>query len=251
MTRKPSGVLAALALALVALPAAAAELTVSVAASMTNAFTELGKAYEAAHPDTKLVFNYAASGPLLAQIVQGAPVDLFVSADAETMDKAEAGGHIDKATRVNIAGNTLVLIVPATATQAPVTLAGLAAPAVQRIALGNPASVPNGRYAKAALEAAGLWDALQAKYVYAENVRQSLSYVTRAEVEAGFVFSTDAALETGKVRVAFPVPVAKPIVYPMAIVTGSQEKVAAAAFIHYVQSPDGQAVFARYGFTRP
>ena len=97
MTRKPSGVLAALALALVALPAAAAELTVSVAASMTNAFTELGKAYEAAHPDTKLVFNYAASGPLLAQIVQGAPFHVFMSADEAFVFKlAEAGKTVDR-----------------------------------------------------------------------------------------------------------------------------------------------------------
>ena len=250
MRRIPPKAAAALLLA-VTLPATAAELTVSVAASMTNAFTELGKAYEAAHPDTKLVFNFAASGPLLAQIVQGAPVDLFVSADAETMDKAEAGGHIDPGSRTSIAGNALVLIVPLESRQAPKSLADLGSPAVQRIALGNPASVPNGRYAKAALEAAGLWETLQPKYVYAENVRQSLSYVTRAEVEAGFVFATDAALEAGKVRVAFPVPVAKPILYPMAIVAGSKEKDAAAAFLRYVQSPDGQAVFARYGFTKP
>lgn len=250
MRRIPLKVVGALLL-VATLPATAAELTVSVAASMTQAFTELGKAWEAAHPDTKLVFNFAASGPLLAQIVQGAPVDLFVSADAETMDKAAAGGHIDPASRVSIAGNALVLIVPVESTQAPQTLADLASPAVQRIALGNPASVPNGRYAKAALEAAGLWETLQPKYVYAENVRQSLSYVTRAEVEAGFVFATDAALEAGKVRVALPVPVAKPIVYPMAIVAGSHEKAAAAAFIGFVQSPDGQRVFARYGFTKP
>lgn len=250
MRRIPPKAVAALLLA-ATLPATAAELIVSVAASMTNAFTELGKAYEAAHPDTKLVFNFAASGPLLAQIVQGAPVDLFVSADAETMDKAEAGGHIDKTSRTDIAGNALVLIVPATTKDAPEQLADLSAATVQRIALGNPNSVPNGRYAKAALEAAGLWEALQPKYVFAENVRQSLSYVTRAEVEAGFVFATDAALEAGKVRVAFPVPVAKPIVYPMAIVAGSHDRDAAAAFLRYVQSPDGQAVFARYGFTKP
>ncbi|MBV8618569.1 MAG: molybdate ABC transporter substrate-binding protein, partial [Curvibacter sp.] len=129
--------------------AAAGTLVVSAAASLTNAFAEIGQAFEKAHPGSHITFNFAASGPLLAQIQQGAPVDVFASADQETMDRADKGGLLAAGSRQNFAGNELVLIVPTASRLAPPTqLRDLTQPGWQRIAIGNPATVPVGRYTR-------------------------------------------------------------------------------------------------------
>lgn len=147
---------AALALALMATGLAqAAEITVSAAASLTNAFRELAPAFEAAHPGTKLQFNFAASDALLAQIAKGAPVDVFASADQETMDKAQQQKLLVEGTRRNFVSNALVVITPAEGGVALKTLSDLQQSAVKRVAVGRPEGVPAGRYAKAALEQAG------------------------------------------------------------------------------------------------
>jgi len=240
-------------------PAVSAEtLTVSAAASLTNAFKEIGKGFEAANPGNTVEFNFAASGALLQQIVQGAPVDVFAAADQETMDKAAAGNHIKKDTRINFVGNGLVVIVPKDSKLQITDLKDLTNAGIKHVAIGNPSTTPNGRYARAAMQAAGVWEAVEPKLVLAENVRQSLSYVGRGEVELGFVFTTDAKQDEDKVNVALTVPtVAKdeksgqwnpsPIVYPIAEVTASKSKLSS-AFIAYVRSPDGQKVLERYGF---
>lgn len=237
--------------AIAASTAHAADLTVSAAASLTNAFKELAPAFEAQNPGTKLLLNFAASDALLAQIAKGAPVDVFASADQETMDRAQAQQLLAAGSRRDFAGNSLVLIAPSDGTLALGALGDLRQPGVKRIALGQPGGVPAGRYAKGALEAAKLWTELEPKAVYAQNVRQALDYVARGEAEAGFVYGTDAAVMKDKVKVALTVPTETPIRYPVALIAGGPNPGAARAFVDYLLSPAGQAVLARYGFQKP
>ena len=242
-------------LALLCSTAHAADLTVSAASSLTNAFRDLGPAFAASHPGTTVVFNFGASDALLAQIAKGASADVFASADPHAMDRAEAQRLLAPGSRRNFVGNALVMITPADSSFAIKTLADVRRPEVKRVAIGNPASVPAGRYTKAALLAAGLWAAVEPKAVYAQNVRQALDYVARGEVEAGFVYATDAAIVRGKdedkVRVAASVPTDTPITYPIAALAGSPNPDAARKFLDFVLTPAAQAVLARHGFSRP
>jgi molybdate transport system substrate-binding protein len=232
-------------------PARAADLVVSAASSLTDAFEHVARAYEAKHPGTNVVLNFAASDVLLQQIANGAPADVFASADQNAMDKAAAQGAIDKASRKNFAANELVLIVPVNSTLTLSSLKDLNQAAVKRIACGDPDSVPVGRYARGALEAAGLWPSVSARAVLAQNVRQSLDYVARDEVEAGFVFATDAAIATDKVRIALRVPTTTPISYPIAVVAASKQPAEAQAFEAFVLSPEGQQLLSTSGFLKP
>jgi molybdate transport system substrate-binding protein len=229
----------------------AAELTVSAAASLTNAFRDIGRAYEAQYPGSKLLFNFAASGALLQQIAKGAPVDVFASADQETMDQARRQQLVQGDTRHDFARNRLVVVVPGDSDGVPSSLQDLLAPQVARIAIGVPASVPVGRYTRRVLEKARLWNRIEPRTLGAASVRQALDYVARGEVDAGFVYSTDAALMPDKVRVAFTVPTEKPVLYPIATVAGSAHAADAARFVSFVLSPAAQAILASYGFARP
>ncbi|MET0517273.1 MAG: molybdate ABC transporter substrate-binding protein [Burkholderiaceae bacterium] len=243
---------AGLLIALSAPHASAAELTVSAAASLSNALRELAPLFEAQYPGTRLQLNFAASGALLQQIAKGAPVDVFASADQETMDQAQAQSLVKPADRRNFVSNSLVVIVPAKPGAAtPKALAELGQPAYGRIAIGLPASVPVGRYTKSVLEKAGLWTAIEPKMIGAQNVRQALDYVARAEVDAGFVYATDAALMPGQVRVALTVPTDKPILYPIAALAASTQPELARQFGAFVLSAPAQAVLAKYGFGKP
>ncbi len=235
----------------VAMPAVAGEVLVSAAASLTNAFKELAAQYEAAHPDAKVLTTFGASDVVLRQITEGAPADVFASADQKAMDKAEAAKAVDPATRVNFVRTEIVLVVPADNPRGIASLADLKKAGVTRIALGNPASVPVGRYTRAALEKAGAWDTVEAHEILGENVRQVLSYVERGEVDAGFVFATDAAIMKDKVKVVQVVETPTPVVYPIALVQRDGRAPEAADFLKFVMSSDGQAVLARYGFARP
>lgn len=243
--------MAACVLTGVAMPAVAGEVLVSAAASLTNAFKELAAQYEAAHPDAKVLTTFGASDVVLRQITEGAPADVFASADQKAMDKAEAAEAVDPATRVNFVRNEVVLVVPADNPRGIASLADLKKAGVTRIALGNPASVPVGRYTQAALEKAGAWDTVKAHEILGENVRQVLSYVERGEVDAGFVFATDAAIRKDKVKVVQVVETPTPVVYPIALVQRDGRAPEAADFLQFVMSSDGQAVLARYGFARP
>ncbi|WP_431101049.1 molybdate ABC transporter substrate-binding protein [Roseateles noduli] len=243
---------AVLSLALMAAGLAhAADVTVSAAASLTNAFKELAPAFEAAHPGTKVQFNFAASDALLAQITKGAPVDVFASADQETMDKAQQQKLLVDGTRRNFVTNALVVVTPAENGVALKTLADLQQPGVKRIAIGKPEGVPAGRYAKGALEKAKLWRTVEPKAVYAQNVRQALDYVSRGETEAGFVYATDALVLKDKVRILFSVPTETPISYPIAITNGGMNAQGGRQFLDFVASAAGQAVLARHGFQKP
>lgn len=238
-------------LALLPALGAAQTLTVSAAASLTDAFKALAPKFQAARPGVTLRFNFAASGVLVQQIIQGAPADVLVSADVETLERGLKEGVLDPATRRDVAGNTVVMVVPADAVRPPASLADLAGPSVRRVALGKPASVPVGRYAQQGLQAAGLWEAVSAKAVYADNVRQALDYVSRGEVDAAFVYRTDAALLPGRVRVVQTLSGHAPVRYPAAVVRDSRQPALAIAFLDFLRTPDALAVLATHGFTPP
>jgi molybdate transport system substrate-binding protein len=229
--------------------AAAAELTVSAASSLSNAFTEIAHAFEAKHPGDKVTLNLAASDVLLRQIEQGAPADVFASADETTMDRGVERKLVDAASRRDFARNTLVVIV-AHGAKAPSALSQLARQNnYEHIAIGNPDSVPAGSYAKQALIDAGLWDALQGQIVPTQNVRQALDYVARGDAQAGFVYATDAAIQKEKVSVALTVPTSSPVRYPIAIVANSAHAALARSFVEFVASAEGQALLRQYGFS--
>ena len=227
----------------------AADLTVSAATSLTQAFQEIGTQFEAQNPGTKIKFNFGASGALLQQIVNGAPVDVFASADTDTMGKAVAKAVVNAADSKVFTTNRLVLITPLQTDLGLKQLLDLKKVQVKRIAMGVPASVPAGHYAQAALEKAGLWVEVKDKIISTQNVRQALDYVSRGEVDAGFVYASDAQLMAGKVQLAFQVTTVTPIQYPIARVNTSAQTDTANQFIAFVQSSKGQAVLKKYGFS--
>ena len=238
-------------LALLCVAANAADLTVSAAASLSNAFRELGPAFEAHYPGTTVVFNFAASDALLAQIVRGAPADIFASADQDAMDRADAQKVLTAGSRRNFVSNALVMIVPGDSPLRLKAPADLLKPEVKRVAIGNPASVPAGRYAKGALEAAQLWATIEPKAVLAQSVRQALDYVARGEVEAGFVYATDAAVMKTQVKVVATISTRTPITYPVAAVNPSPNPIVARQWLAFLLTPAAQTVLARHGFGKP
>ncbi len=223
------------------------ELIVSAAASLTNALTEIGKAFEETE-SINIVFNFASSGELLKQMEQGAPVDVFASANLKFMDDAATKKLIDPATRQNFTQNSLVLAVPANTNISINAIGDLAAADVQRIAIGDPASVPAGQYAKESLEGYGVWKNVVDRLVYGNTVRQVLDYLRRGEVDAGIVFSTDAALEKETVNVVMELELKTPVLYPIAVTTLTEHKEAAARFVEFVISEKGQEILGKFGF---
>lgn len=231
--------------------ACAAEITISAAASLTNAFREIAQAYEQQHAGDKVLLNFAASDALVQQISKGSPVDVFASADQDAMDKADSLKLLQAGTRKNFASNSVVLVVPAASTLGLKSLPDLQQAAVARVTLGNPASVPIGRYARQALEHARLWAALEPKAIFATSVRQSLDYVARGEVDAGFVYATDAMVQKEKVRVVTTVPTETPVSYPVAVIAAGPQAANGRKFVDFLMAPAAQAILARYGFGRP
>ncbi|CAM3670649.1 molybdate ABC transporter substrate-binding protein [Roseateles saccharophilus] len=229
--------------------AIAQSLTVSAAASLTEAFKEIGARFDAARGGSTR-FNFAASGVLITQIAQGAPVDVFVSADQESVDRGVKAGLLDPATRRDFASNSLVLIVPAQDALAITALGELNRADVRRIAVGKPATVPVGRYTRQALETVGLWTSVEPRIVYANSVRQVLDYVARGEADAGFVYRTDAELARDKVRQVVVVAGHAPVTYPAAVVQDSRQQAAARAFVDFLAGPEAQAILARHGFDK-
>lgn len=233
-------------------PAAAesVELVVSAAASLSDSLQQLQKGYEASHPGVKLRFNFGASGMLQRQIEQGAPADLFIPAAAVNVQALVDQGLIDPAQQTTLLSNELVLVVPKTGGPPIHELTELAKPDVKRIAVGEPDSVPAGGYAKEALKSANLWDALQAKLVFAKDVRQVLAYVESGNADAGFVYKTDA-LTSNKVTVAHRVnsKLYKPITIPVAVLKSTKRSKEAQELYDYMQSKEAADIFTGYGFT--
>lgn len=241
----------AVALSLMSAPVFAADLVVSAAASLTNAFKEIGENFEKQNQGTKVLNSFAASDVLLQQIVNGAPVDVFASADQKAMDKAVEAGAVDANTRKNFVQNGVVLIVPSDNPKSIKAVADLNNEQVTRVAYGNPETVPVGRYTKGALEKSGNWDAVENRKVLGQNVRQVLDYVARGEVDAGFVFATDAAVMKDKVVVVETLETTVPVTYPIALVERKDRNELAQAYQDYILSEEGQAILAKYGFSKP
>ena len=229
-------------------PSVAADITVAAAASLTDAFKVIAADFEKQNPQTKVKLTFASSGTLLQQLRNGAPIDVLATADQQTMNDAQAQSLIIKASRKDFAANQLVLVTPANSRLVINALAGLNQAGVKRIAMGNPAHVPAGRYAQAALEQSKQWQGLQAKLIKAQNVRQALDYVARGETEVGFVFATDALAEKDKIKVAMTVPTPMPIHYPIAVSKTSKYSQEAQQFLNHVNSPAGKQVLRRHGF---
>ena len=229
----------------------AAEVTVSAAASLTNAFKEIAENFEAAYPEHQVLLNFAGSGALLQQIAKGAPVDVFASADQVTMDKAKEQGLLADGSRQDFVQNTVVVITPANSQLELNELTDLQQDALQRLAVSNPESVPVGRYSKQALVTHNLWDALTDKIINTQNVRQSLDYVARDEVDAGFVYATDAAVMADKVKVQFTVPLETVVSYPIAVTKEGSRNELSQQFIDYTFNDESQAVLSKYGFSQP
>ncbi len=225
-----------------------ADLTVSAAASLTQAFQEIGFQFETQNPGTKVKFNFGASGALMQQIVNGAPVDVFASADTDTMDKAVAKGVVAAADVKVFTTNKLVVIVPLQSKITLQQLADLKKPDIKRIAMGTPASVPAGHYAQGSLEKAGIWNEVKDKVINTTNVRQALDYVSRDEVDAGFVYASDALLMTDKVKVSMQALTVNPIQYPIAKVISTTQNDMANKFTIFIQSSISQSILKKYGF---
>lgn len=233
--------------------AAAQPITVSAAISTKDAVSELGRVFASSHPGVTLLYNWGSSGSLQKQIEAGAPIDVFISAAARQMDALEEGKLIVPGTRKVIARSLLAVIKPGDSRVDIVKPGDLLEARVGRIVVGNPRTAPAGQYAEESLRALGLWDRLQPKLVFAEDVRQALEYVARGEVDAGFVYTTDAATRGRAVKEAFrpAEDTYRPVVYPVAVVTGARQPALAAAFIDLLVSREGQAVLSRYGFQPP
>ena len=221
---------------------------VFAAASLTDALKEIAASWEIAGGES-VVFNFAASSLLARQIREGAPADLFLSADEAQMDGLERAGLVVPGTRRSVLSNTLVVVVPADSTLRIASARDLAGKGVERIALAEPTSVPVGVYSKKFFERVGIWDALAPKVVPTENARATLAAVESGNVDAGIVYRTDAAISK-HVRIAFEIPAAMgpAISYPFALVKGAPRETEARRFLAYIGSPAARAVFVRYGF---
>jgi molybdate transport system substrate-binding protein len=235
-------------LALLALPLRAADLNVFAAASLSDALKELAPAYEARSGD-KLRFNLGASSLLARQIKEGAPADVFFSADEAKMNDLAKAGLIAVETRRSLLSNTLVIVVHIEKGAAVNSPADLASDAVRRLALAEPLTVPAGIYAREYLQRAGLWDQVRGKVVPLENVRACLSMVESGNVDAGIVYRTDALISK-KVRIAYEVAFADgpKIAYPLAVTRETKQPEAARRLAAFLASAEARAVFAKYGF---
>jgi molybdate transport system substrate-binding protein len=232
--------------------AAAETISVSAAISLKDALGEIAADYQA-RTGERVRFSFGSSGQLAAQVTQGAPVDVFVSAAEREVTDLVAANLAAGATRVVVAGNALVLVVPTDAKDPPAALCQLADRKVRRIAIGEPRTVPAGEYAAQVLKSLKLDDAVRGRLVYGSNVRQVLDYVARGEVDAGLVYHTDAAVAGDEVRVVATVDPAThaPIVYPAVVVSASKKKDAANRFLEYLGSAEAQATLAARGFAPP
>jgi len=226
----------------------AAEVTVFAAASLTDALNQLTKSYEKESGD-KLVFNFGASSLLARQIQEGAPADVFFSADEARMDALEKQDLLLPGTRKSRLSNTLVIVVAGDSPLKITSPEDLASPLVKRLALADPKAVPAGVYSKEFLEKRKLWGAVEPKVVPTENVRAALAAVESRNVDAGMVYKTDAALSR-KVGVACEISASEgpAISYPVAVLKGASNVARAKKFVEYLNSPDAAQVFQRYGF---
>ncbi len=227
----------------------AAEITVFAAVSLTDSLKQIAAVYGKESGD-KIVFNLGASSTLARQIEEGAPADIFFSADEAKMDGLVKKNLIDVSTRKNRLGNSLVVVVAIDSVLQIGSAGDLTNNSVQKIALADPKAVPAGIYAKAWLKKEQVWPTIESKIVPTENVRAALAAVESGNVEAGVVYKTDAGISK-KVKIAYEVPVADtpPIIYPMALLKESPQPDAAKKFLNYLDSREAGDIFKKFGFS--
>ncbi|MGB9244904.1 MAG: molybdate ABC transporter substrate-binding protein [Candidatus Acidiferrales bacterium] len=228
-------------------PAPPDEITVSAAISLKDALDEISHLYTSEHVGAEVHFNLGGSGTLQRQIEQGAPVDIFISASPKEMDSLQSQGLLLNDTRKDLVRNSVVLIVPAGSSIS--SFQDLARAGVKTVAVGEPQTVPAGKYAQEVLTHFGIYDQLKSKLVLAKDVRQVLAYVETGNADAGIVYATDAKISK-KVTVVATAPEDShsPVVYPAAVIKNSKNAAGAKAFLEFLAGEKARAVFQKYGF---
>ncbi|MEM7553653.1 MAG: molybdate ABC transporter substrate-binding protein [Cyanobacteria bacterium P01_A01_bin.84] len=228
------------------------QLTVSSAASMQNAMTEVGQVYQEEHPNTKITYNFASSGTLTQQIKQGAPVDVFISANEKFMNELDKKNLLLPETRKDLLKNDIVLIIPSKnniSNISNISFQELTSPKIKRFSIGDPESVPAGEYARQVLTSLKIYDQIKPKTVFAKDVRQVLSYVELGNVDAGIVYATDAKISNQVKVVATALEnTHKPILYPVTAIKRTQNSEIAKKFIQFLFSDRATDVFKNHGF---
>lgn len=223
------------------------EITVSAAASLQDALTEIYAAFKKDHPNIIVNYNFGGSGALQQQISQGAPVDLFFSAAEDKFDKLVNDGLIEKSKGIDLVGNELVLVIPKDSNKKIQAFEDL--PKANRISIGTPEAVPAGQYAKDTLGNLRVWKNVEGKVVFAKDVRQVLTYVETSNVDAGIVYKTDALISK-KVKIVATAAenTHAPIVYPLGVIKKSSHPKEAQLFYDYLQNEKSMKTFEKYGF---
>ncbi|WP_026695456.1 molybdate ABC transporter substrate-binding protein [Peribacillus kribbensis] len=225
------------------------ELTISAAASLQDALTDIKGKFEKEHPAITLNYNFGASGALQQQISQGAPVDLFFSAAEDKFQKLVQDGLIEKKNGKDLIGNDLVLVVPKHSTKGIKTFEDLEK--ADKIALGTPESVPAGQYGKQTLDQLHVWKSIEGKVVYGKDVRQVLTYVETNNVDAGIVYKTDAlASQRVKIAAAAADNTHDPIIYPAGVIKATTHPKEAQLFFDYLQKDPSMKTLEKYGFKK-
>lgn len=225
-------------------------LTIAAAISLADALEEIKTIYENEH-DTELVFNLGGSGSLAQQIQQGAPVDVFISANQQWMDTLENEDFIQTSTRADITGNSLVLITGESSSITYQSFDAITSENVDKIAIGNPESVPAGEYAKEILQNLKIWDGLEDKLVLAKDVRQVLTYVETGNADIGFVYESDAlGSDQIKILVTADKHLHEPIIYPAAVIADTKHEQEALDFLTFLETDQAQDILSKYGFKK-
>lgn len=250
---KSKFIIASLATACLAFSVSAqAKVTVFAAASMTNALNQIAQDYKKAKPEQEIVFSFASSSTLAKQIEQGAPADIFVSANKKWMTHLSENGLTVKDSEQVLAGNELVLIVPQASQLKDVDVAKggwIAELKESFLSVGDPDHVPAGQYAKEALTNLKLWDKVEAKLARGKDVRAALALVERAEAPLGIVYSTDGKVSEGvKIVGVFPAGTYKAVEYPVALLK-DRDSAESRAFLNYLNLAEAKKVLASYGFS--
>lgn len=228
---------------------AKSSLTVSAAASLKEVMGEIEQIYTTQQPNVTITYNFGSSGSLQQQIEQGAPVDIFISAASQQMDALEEKGLIATDTRKNLLSNQVVLIAPKNTPLAD--FKELTSAQVKKIALGEPKSVPAGKYGQEVLTFLKIFNLLKPKLVFAKDVRQVLAYVETGNVDAGIVYTTDARLSNSiKVVATAPPQSHSPIIYPVAVIKDSKNINTAKNFVQFISSKSATDIYQKYGFTK-
>ena len=226
------------------------ELLVSAAASLTDALEEIKELYTEENKNITVTYNFAGSGSLQQQIEQGAPVDVFISAASRHMNDLEQKNLIMEGTRIDLLMNKLVLIVPAASDIQSGDFQVLLKDEIKKIAIGEPDSVPAGKYATQVFDHFGILKDIEAKFIYGKDVRQVLTWVNTSNVDAGVVYASDA-VQADKIRILSEAPEGshEPIVYPAAVIKNSRHAEQAQNFLDFLATSKSKEIFARHGFS--